>query len=58
MRFTKKEMQAVLKAIEKLVSLYSTEITVFSLERFSDWCVHESAKRDYLHEVTMNRLSY
>ncbi len=58
MRFTKKEMQAVLKAVEKLVSLYSTEITVFSLERFSDWCVHESAKRDYLHEVTMNRLSY
>ncbi len=58
MRFTKKEMQAVLKAVAKLVSLYSTEITVFSTERFSDWCVHEASALDYLHEVTMNRLSY
>jgi hypothetical protein len=58
MRYTKAEMQAILRAVKGTVSLFETEITVFGLERFSDWCVHESAKREYLHEVTMDRLRY
>ena len=57
-RYTKNELQKILASIEEHASLYDTEIIIFGLERFSDWCVHESAKRDYLHEVTMDRLRY
>ena len=55
-RYTKNEMQTILNAIRFDDTLYKPEIVVFGLERFSDWCVHESAKREYLHEVTMDRM--
>ena len=34
----------------------NTHITVFSIERFSGWCVHEAKKNIWLHEVTLERL--
>ena len=55
-RFTKKELQKILSAVRALDPFVDAEVTIFSLERFSDWCVHESARRGNLHEVTMDRL--
>ena len=57
-RYTKNELQTILYAIRFDDTFYKPEIVVFGLERFSDWCVHESAKREYLHEVTMDRMRY
>ena len=57
-RFTKKELQIILSAVRALDPFVDAEVTIFSLERFSDWCVHESARRGNLHEVTMDRLRY
>ena len=57
-RFTKKELQKILSAVRALDPFVDAEVTIFSPERFSDWCVHESARRGYLHEVTMDRLRY
>ena len=57
-RFTKTELQKILAAVKKYDPFVDAEVTVFGLERFSDWCVHASAKNEYLHEVTMDRLRY
>ena len=57
-RFTKIELQKILAAAKKYDPFVDAEVTIFGLERFSDWCVHESAKNEYLHEVTMDRLRY
>lgn len=57
-RFTKAELQKIFKAVEEICEPPNLYLAVFSLERFSDWCVHESAKREYLHEVTMDRLRF
>ena len=57
-RFTKKELQKILSVVKKVDPFVDAEVTIFSPERFSDWCVHESARRGYLHEVTMDRLRY
>lgn len=57
-RFTKTELQKVLAVVKEISSPPNLYLAVFSLERFSDWCVHESAKREYLHEVTMDRLRF
>lgn len=57
-RYSKNEMKRVFEAIEIEDSLYYTHITVFSIERFSDWCVHQASVDDWLHEVTLERLRY
>ena len=57
-RFTKAELQKVLKVVEDICEPPNLYLAVFSLERFSDWYVHESAKGEYLHEVTMDRLRF
>lgn len=57
-RFTKIELQKILDAVKKYDPFVDAEVTIFGLERFSDWCVHESAKNEYLHEVTLDRLKY
>ena len=57
-RFTKKELQKILAVVKKYDPFVDAEVTIFGLERFSDWCVHESAKRGFLHEVTLDRLRY
>lgn len=58
MHYTKKEMKLLFDAIEIYDSLYYTHITVFSIERFSDWCVHQASVMEGLHEVTIERLKY
>ncbi len=58
MRYTKEELQRILMAVDRYVSIFNTDIIIFSLERFSDWCVHQAAIRDELHEVTVERLRY
>ena len=57
-RFTKTELKKVLAVVNEISSPPNLYLAVFSLERFSDWCVHESAKLEYLHEVTMDRLRF
>ena len=57
-RITKAELKMILKAVEEICEPPNLYLAVFSMERFSDWCVHESAKREYLHEVTMDRLRF
>lgn len=56
--YTKKEMKRLLDAIEIYDSLYYTHINVFSIDRFSDWCVHQASVMEGLHEVTIERLKY
>ena len=36
--------------------MYDTEIVIFSVNRFSDWCVHQASIDCYLHLVTAERL--
>lgn len=57
-RFGKDDMEAIFKSVKFFASLYDAQIAVFSLERFSDWCVHQAAMHDELYEVTMELLKY
>lgn len=57
-RYTKEYMEKIYKVVSKFDSIYNSHITVFSLSRFSDWCVHEASVNDWLHLVTMERLKY
>ena len=57
-RCTKDVLEGVNKAVEHFVTLFDAQIVIFSLERFSDWCVHEAAIQEGLSEVTMERLKY
>ena len=57
-RYTKEYMEKIYKVVNKFDSIYNSHITVFSLSRFSDWCVHEASVNDWLHLVTMERLKY
>lgn len=56
--FTKADVDAAKQAIEKIDDIYNTDIVFFSLERYSDWCVHQSAINDWLHFVTVAGLKY
>ena len=58
MRYTKKEIKNLYTALEQSGCYYNTHITVFSIERFSDWCVHEAKRNPWLHEVALERLRY
>ena len=57
-KYTKKEIQRIRFAVSRLETLYNTDIVVFSLHRFSDWCVHEARINDFFHPVTVERLKY
>lgn len=57
-RYTKKELQALSFALHHIGYDYNTHVTLFSIGRFSDWCVHEAKKNIWLHEVTLERLKY
>ncbi len=55
---TKKTAQRIISAVSKYCTLYNTDVVLFSVGRFSDWCVHKAAKTQWLHEVTAERLKY
>jgi len=55
-RYTKEDIEHIRTAVNRFDTLYDTDIIVFSLHRFSDWCVHEASKNELLHLVTMERL--
>lgn len=57
-RYTKAEIENIYDALRHNEYYYNTHITIFSIERFSDWCVHETARNEWLHEVTLERLKY
>lgn len=57
-RYTKEDIEHIRAAVNRFDTLYDTDIIVFSLHRFSDWCVHEASKNELLHLVTMERLRY
>ncbi len=56
--FKKKELKDIIEAVRISFPGTEKELTVFSVNRFSDWCVHYSKYDDYLHEVTLERLRY
>lgn len=57
-KYTKEDIQHIRAAVNHLNTLYETDIVVFSLNRFSDWCVHEASVNERLHFVTAERLKY
>ena len=57
-RYTKDDIEDIYRALKRRRAYYNTHIIIFSIERFSDWCVHESKMNDMLHEVTLERLKY
>lgn len=57
-RYTKAEIEEIYDALTHNDYYYNTHITIFSIERFSDWCVHETVRNEWLHEVTLERLKY
>ena len=57
-RYTKEDIQHIRSAVNRFDTLYGTDIVIFSLHRFSDWCVHEASRDELLHLVTMERLKY
>lgn len=58
MRYTKDEMERIYEAVQQYERLYNAHIVVFSLERFSDWCVHEASMNSQLYLVTIERMKY
>ena len=57
-RYTKAEITQLYDALRRENLYYNTHITIFSIERFSDWCVHESKTNPWLHEITMEHIKY
>ncbi|MBR4489018.1 hypothetical protein IKP13_00090 [bacterium] len=57
-RYTKETVERIYEAVSKYVLLYDSELVLFSVQRFSDWCVHEASIRKFLHEVTIERLRF
>ena len=55
---TKTAAQKIISAVSKYCTLYNTDVVLFSVGRFSDWCVHKAAKTQWLHEVTAERLKF
>lgn len=58
MRYTKNEISDIYSALKIRDMYYNTNIVIFSINRFSDWCVHESKQNPYLHVVPLERLKY
>lgn len=57
-KYTKEEVETIRAAAEQLDILYNTNLTIFSFNRFSDWCVHEAKMNDNFYLVTVERLKY
>ena len=57
-KYTKWDIKHITAAVNHFDTIYGTDIVVFSLNRFSDWCVHEASKNYLLHLVTIERLRY
>ena len=57
-KYTKDDVQRIRAAVARMNTLYGTDIVLFSLNRFSDWCVHEASREELLHLVTVERLKY
>lgn len=57
-RYTKAEIRKIYDALKRNDYSYDTRIIIFSIERFSDWCVHEAKMNPWLYEVTLERLGY
>jgi hypothetical protein len=57
-RFKKEDLQHIYAAARKFSGSSDVEIAVFSVERFSDWCVHESSLNYNLHLVSAMHLKY
>lgn len=57
-RFTKDDIENIRYAVKLFDKLYNTEIVIFSVNRFSDWCVHQASIDCYLHLVMTERLKY
>ena len=57
-RYTKEKIEKFYFALESINAFYNTHIIIFSIERFSAWCVHEAKRNQWLHEVTLERLRY
>lgn len=57
-KYTKDRMEELFEAVDSFDSIYNTHIIVFSINRFSDWCVHQPAVNKWLHLVTIERLKY
>ena len=57
-KYIKEDVQHIRAAVNRFDTLYGTDIVIFSLHRFSDWCAHEASKDELLHLVAMERLKY
>jgi hypothetical protein len=57
-RFTKYDLQRIRNVVGHMEKFFDTEIVIFNVNRFSDWCVHEASRDVFLHLVTAERLKY
>ncbi|MCD7796236.1 MAG: hypothetical protein LUG95_01000 [Clostridiales bacterium] len=57
-KFTKNEITDIYEALKMSDLYYNTHIIIFSVNCFSDWCVHEAARNRMLHEVPLEQLKY
>lgn len=57
-RFTKNDLEHYLKAANRHGTAGNTQLMIFSLHRFSDWCVHTASNVPLLFEITTERLRY
>ena len=57
-RFTKNDLEHYLKAANHHGTAGNTQLMIFSLHRFSDWCVHTASNVPLLFEITTERLRY
>ena len=58
MRYTKNELKRIYEAVQQQEHLYNAHIVVFSLERFSDWCVLASSTNPQLYLITADKMKY
>ena len=57
-RYTKDELPQILRAVERVKMSYYSKILIFSVNRFSDWCVHQASLVENLHLITADKLKY
>ena len=57
-RFTKYDLQRIRTVVGHMEKFFDTEIVIFNVNRFSDWCVHAASRDVFLHLVTVERLKY
>ena len=57
-RFTKKDLEHYLETAKQYGSPWFVQLMVFSLHRFSDWCVHRASQVPLLFEISAERMRY